>query len=165
MASGDTLVVFRPLDNQPPATGYATFDTRNSIPVLDFDAASDEDAVFGAVLPRFYGGGGITATLYWLASSAVAGDVIWNAAFERNHANGDDLDADSFATAQAAAATTANGTSGKVITSTITFTDGAQIDSLAAGEAFRLKVTRDANAGGDTMAGDAELLMVELKET
>lgn len=39
------------------------------------------------------------------------------------------------------------------------------MDSLAAGEAFRLKVTRDADNASDTMAGDAELIGVEIKET
>jgi hypothetical protein len=45
----------------------------------------------------------------------------------------------------------------------VAFTDGAEIDSLVAGEAFRLLVRRD--TATDTAAGDAELLRVELKET
>ena len=54
MASGDTLAVFTPLHNEPPASIFATLDTRNSIPVLDFDAATDEEAVFGGFLPNNY---------------------------------------------------------------------------------------------------------------
>ena len=48
---------------------------------------------------------------------------------------------------------------------TIAFTDGAQIDSLAVGESFRFKVTRKVADAGDDMAGDAEILRCEIKET
>jgi hypothetical protein len=42
---------FTPLDNQPPASGFATLDTRNSIAVLDFDHVAEESAVFVGVVP------------------------------------------------------------------------------------------------------------------
>lgn len=164
MASGNSLVAFRATANHPPASAYATPDTRNSHPVLDFDAATDESAIFGGVLPRHYSGGGVTVRLGWLASSATTGDVVWNGAFERHDDDVTDLDADSFAAAQAATATTASG-SGEVQYTDIAFTDGAQMDSLAAGESFRLKITRDADNVSDTMTGDAELLSVEIRET
>lgn len=164
MASGNTLVVFTAQANQPPASSYATPDTRNAHPVLDFDAAADESAIFGGVLPRHYAGGGITVRLGWLASSATTGDVVWNAAIERHDDDVTDLDADSFAAAQAATATTASA-SGETQYTDIAFTDGAQMDSVAAGESFRLKITRDADHASDTMAGDAELLTVEIRET
>jgi len=45
----------------------------------------------------------------------------------------------------------------------VAFTDGAQMDSVAVGELFRIKVTRD--AASDDAAGDAELHAVEIKET
>ena len=48
MASGDTLLTFTPASNEPPATVFATLDTRNAHPVLDFDDAANEDAVFSA---------------------------------------------------------------------------------------------------------------------
>lgn len=37
------------------------------------------------------------------------------------------------------------------------------IDSVVAGDGFRLKITRDANNGSDTMTGDAELIAVEVR--
>ncbi len=43
------------------------------------------------------------------------------------------------------------------------FTDGADMDSIAAGESFRVKVTRD--AASDDAAGDAEILFLVIKET
>jgi len=53
MASGDTLLIFQPYNNSPPSGTYATLDTRNDHPVLDFDASTNESAVFSAVMPRF----------------------------------------------------------------------------------------------------------------
>jgi len=164
MASGNTLCVFTPHNNMPPSSNFATIDTRNSHLVLDFDASTAESAVFGTVLPRHYAGGGITATIAWMATSATSGGCVWNGAFERHQASTDDLDSDSFATAQAATGT-APGTSGHVLYTAITFSSGANMDSLAVGESFRFKVTRDATNGSDTMTADAELLRVELKET
>ena len=42
MASGDTLLVFTPLHNEPPASNFATLDLRNLHPVLDFDPTTNE---------------------------------------------------------------------------------------------------------------------------
>lgn len=163
MASGDTLVVFVPQAGMPPATNYATFDQRNSRLVADFDAATDESLVFRGVLPRNYASGGITVNLIWMATSATSGSCRWATSFERCNT---DQDADSFATANTAGGT-ANATSGITTTTAIAHTDGAQIDSVAVGEEFLLKVTRDADgtSGTDDMTGDAELVAVELKET
>jgi len=163
MASGDTLLTFTPLANQPPASTYATFDTRNGHVVLDFDASADEVAVFGDVLPRHYAGGGVTVTLVWMATTATSGNVVWSVAIERDD-TATDLDTDSFATANTATAA-APATSGAPAYTTIAFTNGAQMDSLAVGEAFRLKVQRTGSSGSDTATGDAELLAVEIKET
>jgi hypothetical protein len=164
MASGNTLLTLHPHDNEPPSSNYATLDVRNGHVVLDFDAATDESAVFSGVLPRHYGGGGLTVRPHWAASSATSGDVVWNVSIERLEDEGTDMDADSFASAQAATAT-APATSGALQYTDVAFTSGAQMDSLAAGESFRLKITRDADNGSDTMAGDAELVAVEIRET
>lgn len=166
MASGNTLIAFGALDNEPPTSNYATLDTRNAQPCLDFDPSTDESAVFSGVLPRHYAGGGLTVRIYWAATSATSGTCRWNAAIERQDASGQDLDSDSFATAQAAGGS-APGTSGALLYTEITFTSGAQMDSLAAGERFRLKITRDADGTGgtDDMTGDAEVFAVEVKET
>ena len=165
MASGSTLAVFTPHQNQPPASNYATLDVRNSNLVLDFNDSADESAVFPGVLPANYAGGGITVTLVWAATSAVAGDVVWEASFERHQDETDDLDADSFAAAQTATATAPGTSAGRVQYTDIPFTNGAQMDSLAINESFRLKITRNADDAADTMVGDAELLRVLVKET
>ena len=163
MATGDTLLIFTPLHNEPPASNPATLDTRNQHPVLDFDAATNEDAVFSAVMPRSYAGGGLTVYIHYAMSSAESGDVDWDVAFERIGDQQLDIDADSFAAVQSVDNTTVPDTSGLVDIVSVAFTDGAQMDSVAVGEGFRMKVTRD--AASDTAAGDAELRFVEVKET
>lgn len=163
MASGDTLLQFTPLHNEPPAANNATLDTRNSHPVLDFDATANESAVFSAVMPRHYAGSGITVYYHYAMSSAEADTVDWDGAFERIGDQQLDIDGDSFAAVQSVDNTTVPGTSGLVDIVAITFTDGAQMDGVAVGEGFRYKATRDAVS--DDAAGDAELLFVEIKET
>lgn len=163
MASGDTLLVFTPLHNEPPASNQATLDTRNQHPVLDFDATTNESAVFSSVMPRHYGGGGVTVYIHYAMSSATSGDIDWDVAWERIGDQQQDLDSDGFAAVNSADDTTVPGTLGLVDIVNVAFTDGADMDSVAVGEGFRLKVTRD--AASDTAAGDAELLFVELKET
>jgi hypothetical protein len=163
MASGDTLLIFTALHNEPPASNPATLDVRNAHPVLDFDATTNETAIFSAVMPRHYAGGGVTAYLHYAMSSAVALTVDWDVAFERIGDQQLDIDADSFAAVQSVDNTTVPATSGLVDVVSVAFTAGAQMDSVAVGEGFRLAVTRDAVS--DDAAGDAELVFVEIKET
>lgn len=163
MASGNTLLTFTPLSSIAPSSLYANFNTRNGHLVLEFDASVDWATFFENILPRHYAGGGLTLYLHWMAATATTGNVIWNAAFEALSAQ--DADSDGFASAQASSADACNGTSGIESISTITFTNGAQMDSIAAGESFRLKISRDADNGSDTMAGLAQLTRVEIKET
>lgn len=162
MASGDTLSVFTARDVEPPATNYATLDLRNVRPVLDFDQTTQEAAIFSGVLPRNYAGGGLTVYAHWSAD-VTTGTVGWDSAFERIGAAQQDLDVDGFATANVITAATVDATSGNVSITNVAHTSGAQMDSLAAGEAFRFRIRRD--VATDTAAGDANLLAVEIKET
>lgn len=167
MATTNIMAVFTPLSNEPPASAFATLDTRNSVPVLDFDDTTDESAVFGGVLPNNYAGGGLTVTLVWMATSATSGGVSWDVSIEAHPDDTFDIDSDGFAAANnSGSATTASATGEQQYTD-ITFTDGADMDSLAAGQSFRLKVTRDADGttATDDLSGDAELLRVIVKET
>jgi hypothetical protein len=153
-----TIIRFTPSDNQPPASAFATIDTRNSILVLEFDAATQESAAFIGVVPE--GAtitSGLTVRLWWMADTATTGNVRWGVSFERT---GTDNDSDSFDTVTEATGA-ANGTSGIETLTSITAT---AIDSLAAGDRFRLRVARiAADATNDTMTGDAQLVAVELR--
>lgn len=171
MASGDTLVVFTALHNEPPATAFATLDVRaggstpaEQLVVLDFDADTDETAEFGGFMPRVYGAGGITVTIGWMATTATTGNCIWDVSFKSVSDDADDMDTKAFAAVNSVTDAAASA-SGEVAYATVTFTDGADMDSVAAGEYFRMRVTRDANNASDTMSGDAELVFVEIKET
>jgi hypothetical protein len=163
---GEPFIQLSPLSNEPPTSAMATPDLRNAHPVLDFDGATDEEAVFRGVLPNGYGGGGLTVDTFWAFTSATSGSLRVQAAIERINVSSLDIDADSFASFNSAGGS-APGTSGQVIKVTVTFASGAEMDSLAAGEMFRLKIRRDADgtSGTDDITTDAELVFVTVRET
>ena len=163
MASGDSLVIFTPWSFDPPDTNAATVGHRNNHPVLNFDTTTQESAFFTGVLPRQYGGSGITVYVHWMAATATTGTIGWDIAIERMSDDTTDLDSDSFATAQTITAATVPGTSGVAKITNVAISSGANMDSLAVGESFRLRIRRD--VATDTAAGDAQLLAIEIKET
>ena len=174
MASGNLLARWNALDNEPPSTSYATRDeivaATGLRPVLDFDSAADEVAVFSGVLPANYAGGGFTLKLHGAMDSANAGGetISIDAAFElvdNNFALG--AAGSDFAAANNSGAVAVDATANDLFIVTITFTDGADSDSIAANKAYRLKITRDADSttAADNAAGDWQLLEVVLTET
>jgi hypothetical protein len=156
------FVVFRPIDNEPPSSNFATLDVRNGHPVLDFDTTTQETAIFTGVLSPSYGGNGVTVSVYCALTSATSGTVGWDVAFERMNASGLNIGSDNFASAQTITATTVPGTSGQLLKLSVNIANGANMGSVAAGEMFRLRVRRD--VANDTAAGDAELLAVTVAE-
>ena len=155
-----TYAFFTPLDNQPPASNFATLDTRNSVALLDFDAATDEFAIFVGVMPEAAVlTSGLKIFIHWAATSATSGACRWGAQIDR--LDGQDIDNDDFDTA-GTAGTTTSGTSGVVNETEISVTS---LNSLAAGEPYRLRIYRDADgtSGTDDMTGDAELIAVEVR--
>ena len=164
MATTDSLVIFRPPDNEPPSSNFATVDIRNLHPVLDFDDTTQEIAIFTGIMPRNYSALGITVYVHYAATTATSGTGGWDVTFERIGDGSQDIDADGFATAQTITAATVPATSGNVDILNVAITDGAAgTDSVAVGESFRLRIRRD--VANDTATGDLELVMVELKET
>ena len=152
------LSYFTPLDNIPPSgTGlFATLDTRNSIPVLNFDPVLNESAIFQGIIPT--GSNllsGIKVNVEWIGFTGVSGNVFWGAQFENaTH----DLDSDSFDiyTTGISAAQTGAG-----IISTLSL-NCTGIDLIREGDSFRLKVTRSGASSLDTLFGDAQLVYVDL---
>jgi hypothetical protein len=150
-----TYAVFTPMTSQPPASNFATLDTRNSIAVLDFDDSTEESIFWVLVMPEGASlASGLKVRIHWV-TVATSGDGRWGCQIERMNT---DLDSDSFDTA-AEATTTTNATAGIISTTEITITT---IDSVTAGEPFRLKVYRD-TSGADTITGDLELVAVEVR--
>ena len=160
MATGNTLAILLPYGNEPPAATYATLDTRNAQPCLDFDADTDEYAQWSFVVPSHYAAGGFTVILHVAFSSATSGTANVEVQVERGTT---DKDADSFATMTDGGAA-ADGTSGVETQLTVAL---ANMDSIVAGDHVRLRVTRDANGtnGTDDATGDMELYSIEVRET
>ena len=173
MASGDTLIALFPQNVSPPATIYATHDTMagtstpaESIPLLDFDDTTVEYADFYCFMPRHYAGTtGITLTIVWSAAEAAADVVAWEAALRRVADDAEDLDTTAHTYVyNSSGDVTAPSVIGEVAYDPITFTDGADMDSVVAGEYFILRVKRVA-PGGTDVTGDASIHMIELQET
>ena len=160
MASSDTLAVWGPAAAIPPATDYATLDVRNGHVILDFDDSTAESVSFLGLLPSYYGGGGMTAILTWTVTSDsdTGHQVGWNVDVEQ-HPVGFDLDSDNFTTAAQAFQNVASAP-GELKRATMPLSGTS---AFAAGESFRLRVSR--LAADDSAAGDAELLVVELRES
>jgi hypothetical protein len=158
---GMSPITFKPYDSEPPASNYPQIDTRNNHPILAFDQTTVETVYFTGVLPNTYTGNGLTVDLDWCAVPT-SGNVGWNVAIEA--ISGQDIDSDGFASDNAVAGVAVNGTSGIKSRSTVAITNGANMDSLAAGQPFRLRVKRDTSTGSNA-AGDAQLLAVHIRET
>ena len=114
-------------------------------------------------MPRHYAGGNIVVYVHHAASSATTGTIGWDVTLERISDSQQDIDSDGFATAKTITAATVPGTSGHVAIVNVTLTAGAtDTDSVAVGEAFRIRLRRDVS--NDTATGDAEFFAMELKE-
>lgn len=161
MASNQSLIIFTPCANEPPTSNPATLDVRNGRLVLDFNDTTKEYAVFTGVMPYQYGRNGIGVYIHYAMSASSAGNIYWEAEFERIGDGVLDIDTDSFASAKSTNETVP-GTIGHVSIVNISFSDGVEIDAIVPGEAFRIRISRD--AATDSAVGDAELLAVELRE-
>ncbi len=162
MASGLLIEKFFPASRDLVSTNMATPDTRNLHNVLDFDDTVDKSAVFTGFMPADYGSGGLTLKIGF-SHAATTGNVQWQAAIERI-GTAQSVDSDSFAAANTVDDVAVGGTAGYVAVATITFTDGADMDSLAASELFRLKLTK-VDATTSAAAGDTEFHFCVVTET
>ena len=128
------------------------------IPGLAFGSASQEHTTFRGILPQHYVGGGITALLHW-TGNATTGTVVWEGAF-KSYAAGQSLIGNAFVAANSVTPTK-SGASRLMQVTSLAFLNGAEIDNLAGGDHFALRISR--NLG--SMGVDAELAAVELRET
>jgi hypothetical protein len=151
--------------NQPPATNFAVLDTRNSISVLEFrDTTADDAAIFLGVMPEgAVLSSGLKVRIHWMSDTQSSGNVRWQAHFQRCDI-GTDLDLDSFdANASNEATGTASSTLGAPTITEITCGSGA-IDGIVAGDAYRLRITREqSDTTNDTMTCAAQVFAVEVR--
>jgi hypothetical protein len=168
MASGDNVVIV--LAIIPSGSNPGHEDWRQSLtteeenfPVWDFAAGVDEYIDFLCRLEG-YGGGGLTFTLPWSASSATSGTSRQGLGIRRLAYDSEDVD-----TAHTYdfnyVEDTAPGTSGHITNPTIAFTSGADMDSWADGEMAMVRYYRNGAHANDNMSGDLELWMPRGLET
>ena len=168
MSSGDP--VLQVLEVWPPATLFAVLTRRagGSSPVEGqnvwaFDAATIWYLDFLCAL-RKYSGGGLTITLPWISATATSGVTRWGVACHRLQASTTDIDT-SFTYDYNDVDATAPGTSGTVLYTEVTFTNGADMDSWADGELAIVRVRRNASHANDSMSGNSQLLGLLGRET
>jgi hypothetical protein len=156
----NTILQFFPRDAEFPATNFATIDTRNNHPCLDFDDTTVETVFFTGFVPQgasfATSGTALTFVIESTATSATSGNIGWSVSLERIVAGGIDIDADNFGTAQSGSGAV-NATSGVVTEVSVTFTLAQLPSGLAAGDMIRVRVQRNTSVSGDH-TGDAELL-------
>jgi hypothetical protein len=163
MASTNLLYAVTPAANYYSGSNPATPDYDGDVLVLDFNDGTDEFAEFLMFLPAHYGGTtGITFGILWSSDTATSGNCIWNIAIQRIEATS--VPSGSSFTAVNAVTDACTG-DGEAQYASITFTDGADMDSWATGEWAKVRVSRDADNGADTMTGDAQLHSIALTET
>lgn len=156
-----TRAIFSPLAAEFPSSNFAPLTRVNNRPALAFDASTNESAQWGGIAPQGLTGT-LTAIITYMMASATSGDIDWDVSLEAiTDGDATDLDAgDSFDTVNSTDNTTVPATAGYIDQVTVTLTN---TDSIAAGDYFRLRVTRD--AASDTAADDAYLLSVELRDS
>lgn len=123
--------------------------------VAAFDQTTPEFLDLFCVLAG-YDGGGIQLQLpIFSPGEESTGNHYWEASIRRVN-TGEDFQASFTYTTNAQSGNgSAPGTGHTVIT--INFSDGTQMDSLANGEPFIVRLNRDADNASDNMSGDAQL--------
>ncbi len=104
-------------------------------------------------MPVGYKNLNITISIDWLSVNVTAGAVVWDVEIERLEEDGNAMNAFNPATAQTQT-DTVSGTLAAISRSKTVFTQ-VQFDNVAAGDSFRLKLTRDTVDVADTLIGDA----------
>ncbi len=168
MASGDTLFIFTPANNVPPATNYATLDTFAAATglreVLDFDGtAANETAIFSGVWPSNYAGGGVNGIIDYSLDGTDAQDVQFEISIEVVQ-DDDDQDAggQDFGAATDITDTPATNTANYNNRTAAGAISHANCGSPAIGDRMRLKVTRDFDHAANT--DDVQFHVIHIKE-
>jgi hypothetical protein len=159
-----TYARFTPLDNQPLTSAYATFDqTGAGVALLDFDPAGLEHAAFVSVLPEGAStSSGLKIRLVWTPDGANTQAAVWGVAFQRIDTT-TDLDADAFSNFVTATAA-ASGTAGVPVITELTLTGTADLDSIVAGDFYRVRISRDGTHTSDALTVDASLVAIEIRD-
>ena len=171
MASGNTLLILTPASGSPPATLAAQWDElvgtstpAERVPVFAFDPTTVEYMDFYGVMPQNYAGGGVTLQLKTGGGTA-NGVYTFEVAFREVADDAEDLDTTAHTYDYNSVDITGPTAVGEVAYDTLAFTDGADMDSVGAGDMFVLRIKRNTADAQDTMATDAYLHSIEVRET
>ena len=141
-----------------PAMEYSNLSNFPTMRLL-FDSAVDESCYFVGILPQHYAGGDTAVLLYWTASAT--GDVTWRV-LQRGIGNNDSVDGaftDAFSVVDSVTA------ADDLMVASMTFSF-QQIPPplMSKGDLCIIEVRRQGLNDSDTLAVDARLLGVELRE-
>lgn len=171
MASGETVFKFRAPHGTPPGTLGASLDwvpgastPAENMPVYDFDAAADTYMDFFDTMPENYGGGGLTIDIEVSASVATSSNFRLAIAFRLRDTT-DDWDTTAHTYVYNEVSVAVPGTVGLSVVGEITFTNGADMDSVIAGSQYVLRIYRNQGHGDDLATGDMQLERIHGKET
>lgn len=138
------LGVWTPNAMVPPVSSHPDKNFKGSHVVCEVD---DGELVYiTSVMPPEYAGGGVDVKVSF-AHGSTTGTMTWESSFEKIGDDHQVLTSDGFATGQTVAKTVSS-TANQPVTATISHTDGAQMDSVAAGDPFRLRIKRTTGATG-----------------
>jgi hypothetical protein len=175
MASGDYLLTFYAHDAIPvrEAIINPSDSAKASISIREGGSTPGERIIgcwpitqnasqrwdFIGVMPQNYAGGGLTCVIWTVSDTGAAGNITAWIAFRAFPDDTEDLDSAHAFSFQNTTEAMAN-VAGEFSNLTITFTDGAQMDSLAAGELFYMRLSYTASG-----AGKPYFMSVTLTET
>lgn len=160
--------VFDPSDGSAnnAAPGFAMIkgtaaDPKGFFGVYQFDPATAEYLNFAFPMPSNYAAGGaVSLNIKWMANSASGNSVVWAAKLGATSEDDADTIVEHAYAAASSVTSAANASEARrQRTATISM---ANLDNLAAGDAVKLLLYRNAGDGSDNLAVDAELIGVEL---
>lgn len=128
---------------------------------LNLDATGDEGRQWNFILDRKYESAPVLKVHYYMASANTTDDIILVCRIAAISDGDADVTAKVFAAVNTATVTVPDAAGTEDVAS-ITLTNN---DSMAAGDRIMLLLYRDADAGGDTAAGDCIVTGVELQFT
>ena len=171
MSSGDSLFELRAQSSSSPGASAASLDVvegastpAEELLVIACDAATDEYMDWHLTMPEHCDGGGITCLVEIQMASAMSSNVRAAIAL-RERATTDDWDTTAHTYIFNEVTIAVPGTVGQSARGNITFTDGADMDNVGAGDPFTLRFYRNQGHGDDGAIGDALLERIYGKET
>jgi len=150
---------FKPVDAVLPTANSPELvqinGTNHSYPVLDFDKTTDEKCDWHFTIPANWGSENITARIKYIAN-VTSGDVMWVMSYK---GISETENIDQTLTDEVFPADTVDGTANRLCIASKAFS----LTGITAGEWVILKLTRNADDGGDTLDADARLLEIVIE--